>query len=243
MTMYARDTLGIYHYLGLLPTTQPGVQQFKLTTPNFILFPTTNPLTPAVAAAQRMFTVNTNDYTPALSQLIATLELNITDQTIGPITAQCVNGTSTDDLTTCVDGELQAGSGNFSGPVGANPFLENSGNRTKTLEISYDILPAATNTTNSTFVTGYLGSWPSDLYSFMTGAVPAQVGPDESLEISDSQGVVLETEGVRVVGAPWPGCDGLVVCSSTGLNGMIVAAWIWENLDKWMWCSAQDCQM
>jgi hypothetical protein len=241
VTMYARDTSGVYHYLGLLPTTQPGGQQFQLTTPNFILFPTTNPVIPNVVAGQQMFTINTNDST-ALSQLIASVQLNVSDSNIELITAMCVNSTNTGEQTNCVSGALLAGSGNISDPVGENPFLRGNHNRTETLKIVYDILPPAVNSTNSTFLTGYLGSWPSNLNSFMTGNDAASVGPNESLQITDSQGVVLEAEGVRVVGAPWPGCGGLVVCSTTGLDGMIVAGWVWENLNNWMWYSPQDCQ-
>ena len=48
-----------------------------MNTPNFILYPTTNPITSAVAAGQRMFSITGNMSTS--SELIASLELNTTN--------------------------------------------------------------------------------------------------------------------------------------------------------------------
>lgn len=242
MTMYARDTQGNYHYLGLLPTNNPGGDQVTLSTPNFILFPTTNPITPDAAAGQRMFTITTNDYTPTLSQLVATLSLNASDSDNQYITAKCLNSTNpTGELTTCLNGELVAGTGIITGPVGANPFLRGNSNRTKTFEVTYDILPAETDQTNTTYLRGYLDSWPSDTATFMPGGIASQDPPSGQLELSDSEGVILDKDGVQVISAPWPGCDGLMVCSTQGINGMIAAGWIWEHLDQWMWYSQEDC--
>ena len=242
--MYARSVQGTYYYLGLLPTSSPSNPQVNLTTPNFVLFPTTDPPTPEVAAAQRLFTLTTNDYTSPVTELIASVSLDMTDPDNQSIVARCLNSTNeSGDLATCLNGALQAGTGVPVGPIGANPFLMEEGNKTKTLEIMYDILPAETDSTNTTSLRGFLNSWPSSNQSFMSGGIASQTPPNGILELSDSGGVILDEMGVQVVNSPWPGCNGLMVCATQGINGMIVAGWLWQNLDKWMWYSEVDCQL
>ena len=142
--------------------------------------------------------------------------------------------------TVCVNGFLTSSAqalSNFGN--GPNPILQ-SGNRTKTLEIMYDIDPLNSESTNSTLLRGFSGSWPNEMTSFMTGNVSAQVAPSGILEQFNSVGVSMGV-GVEVVNSPWPGCNGLKVCGTTGLNAMIVSGWIWENLDHWMWYDKDVC--
>jgi hypothetical protein len=243
MNIYARDVIGTYHYLGLLPTSSnPGNVDITLSTPDYILFPSTNPVDAASKAGQSMFTLLTNDFTLPVSQFIATLEINSTAQTgTHSILGKCTTSPNAQNATlyTCVNGYLQAGAGVVSGPIGANPFLRDGGNQT--LEIMYDILPAETNSTNSTMLHGYIGSWPSDTTTFMPNNVPLDNPPSGVLREDDSLGNILEMKDVQVINSPWPGCQGLIVCATSGLDGMIAAGWIWENLEKWMWYSSEDC--
>jgi hypothetical protein len=238
MNIYARDAAGTYHYLGLLPSSGPTDNNVKISTPNFILFPTTNPITPDVAAGQHMFSLAYTNSTP--STFISTLALNATENGGQSIQANCT--TSTNHIKTCVNGFLTSAEQILSGDVGPNPLLHTVGNKTKTLEIMYDIIPSTMNSTsNSTFLRGFTGSWPNASSSFMTGNVAAQVGPSGVLQAYNSDGTLMG-EGVQIVNSPWPGCNGLKVCGTTGLNAMIVSGWIWENLDKWMWYSYDECE-
>jgi len=174
-----------------------------LSTPNFILFPTTNPITPDAAAGQRMFTLTTNDYTPTINELIYSIDLNMTDTSDQSIVVNCVNSTDpSGDLVTCLNGQLRAGTGVPTGPVGANPFLRATDNRTKTLEITYDVLPAETDSTNTTFLRGYLDSWPPVNADFMAGGIASQTPPSGVLELSDTAGVTLNKMGVQVMHKP-----------------------------------------
>ena len=236
MNIYARDAGGEYHYLGLLPSSAPADNNVKISPPSFILFPTTNPITPDAAAGQRMFSLDNGT-----TQFISSLQLNATENGGQSIEALCT--TSPDqpnNLTSCVNGFLTSSEQTFKGDEGPNPLLRAAGNQTKTLEIMYDIIPLKTTSTNSTLLRGLTGSWPNASTSFMTGNVAAQVGPAGVLEEFNSDGVSMG-EGVQVVNSPWPGCNGLKVCGTSGLNAMIVSGWIWENLDKWMWYSNEEC--
>jgi hypothetical protein len=236
--MYARDTAGDYHYLGLLPSSGPAANNVKVSPPTFIVFPPTSPLTPASAAGQQMFTLLHNVTTP---QYTATITLNVTGTDGQSIQANCTTSQSQlNNQTICVNGFLTSSAqalSNFGN--GPNPILH-SGNRTKTLEIMYDIEPLNSESSNSTFLRGFSGSWPSETTSFMTGDVAVQVAPSGVLEEFNSVGVSMG-DGVEVVNSPWPGCDGLKVCGTSGLNAMIVSGWIWENLDQWMWYDKDIC--
>jgi hypothetical protein len=236
INIYAKDATGVYHYLGLLPSSGPIENNVQLSTPNFILFPTTNPITPDAFAGQRTFNLlNTTN------QLITTLQLNGTLNGGQTFQANCTTPAhQPNNLTTCVDGFLTSSEQIMGGDVGPNPLLHTVGNRMKTLEVMYDVIPYGTDSTNSTFLRGYSGSWPNATTAFMTDNVAAEVGPAGILELFNSNGVSLG-DGVQVVNSPWPGCDGLKVCGTTGINAMIASAWIWENLDKWMWYSSEEC--
>jgi hypothetical protein len=236
MNIYARDTTGNYHYLGLLPSSGPTDNNVQISTPKYILFPTTNPITPDAAAGQRMFNlVNTT------TQLITTLQLNATKNGGQSFQGNCTMANrQPNNLTTCVNGFLTSGKQIMKGDVGPNPLLHTVGNATKTLEIMYDVIPFGSNSSNSTFLRGFSGSWPNASTSFLTGNAAAQVGPRGVLEEFNSLGVSLG-EGVQVISSPWPGCNGLKVCGTSGLNAMIVSGWIWENLDKWMWYNSEEC--
>jgi hypothetical protein len=241
INVYARNPFGQYYYLGLLPTSgNPGDSDITFSTPGYILFPSISPVNQATKAAQSTFTLTTNDYTIQLSQMIATLQMNSTNSGTHSILGQCTTSTNAKEasLYTCINGYLRAGTGIPMGPMGGNPFLR-SGNQT--LEVMYDILPAETNSTNSTILHGYIGTWPGQNTSFMEGDIAADQSPSGQLEMSDSLGSVLAVDGVQIVNSPWPGCQGLKVCSTSGVNGMIAAAWIWENLEQWMWYSKADC--
>jgi hypothetical protein len=240
MTVYARDVNGTYHYLGLLPTSDPNNNNVILTTPNFVLYPTTNPIVPDTAAGRRMFSVATNETDPLSSQLIASLEIDTSDDNHS-IVGKCITSTEQPaNLTTCVDGFLRAHQ-IVNNTIVQNPSIRVIGNRTKTLEIMYDVTPIDNNTSNSTFLDGYVGSWPSDQTSFMTGDTADDNGPNEVMVESDSEGYILASDGVTVVSSPWPACDGLKVCATSGVAGMIASGWIWENLDQWMWYSTDQC--
>ena len=248
MTMYARDTNGTYHYLGLLPSSSPGIGNVKLTTPNFITYPTTNPITPAVAAGQRMFSLMGN--TSISTELIASLEMNATSTGGQSIQARCTNGTNqSSNLTLCINGFLTSSAQILTGDDGSNPLLS-SGNRSKTLEIMYDTVTAGTSSSNSTFLRGFNGSWPSESTHFMTsvggftqapGASAVDQPPAGVLEEFNSVGLSVGT-GVQVVNSPWPGCNGLRVCGTDGINALIAAGWIWEQLFQWEWYSVDQCE-
>ena len=245
MTIYARDTAGIYHYLGLLPSTTPGTENVKITTPNFILYPTTNPITPDVVAGQRMFSLVGN--TSSSTQLIASLELNSTVTGAESIQGQCIDVTDQSaNSTACLNGFLLSSAQALETKEGANPFLS-WGNRSKTLEVMYDTITGTTNSTNSTFLAGFNGTWPSltvtSVGGFVQGGVsnPADQPPTGLLEAFNSDGVSIGT-AVQVVNSPWPGCDGLRVCGTTGVNALIAAGWIWEQLFlQWEWYSEEQC--
>ena len=237
INIYARDLGGKYHYLGLLPSSAPTDNNVNISTPNFILFPTTNPITPDAAAGQRMLHL-----TNGTTQLISSLRLNATKNGGQSIEAKCTTSPNQpNNLTSCVNGFLTSSEQILKGDEGPNPLLRTVGSQTKTLEIMFDINPLKTDSTNATFLRGFTGSWPNASTSFMTGNVAAQVGPAGVLEEFNSDGVSVG-EGVQVVNSPWPGCDGLKVCGTSGLNAMIVSGWIWENLDKWMWYSSGECE-
>ena len=245
MTMYARDNNGTYHYLGLLPSSSPGLANVKLTTPSFIIYPTTNPITPAVAAGQRMFSLMGNNS----AELIASLALNATSTGGQSIQAQCTNTTNqSSGLIPCINGFLTSSAQVLTGDDGSNPILS-SGNRSKTLEIMYDTVTGGKNSSNSTFLSGFNGTWPSESTHFMTsvggftqapGANAAEQPPAGILEEFNSDGVSSGT-GVQVVNSPWPGCDGLRVCGTDGINALIAAGWIWEQLFQWEWYSVDQC--
>jgi hypothetical protein len=236
MNIYARDAGGNYHYLGLLQSSAPVDNNVKLSTPNFILFPTTNPITPDAAAGQRMFNL-----VNGTTQFVSNLQLNASENGGQSIEATCTTSPGQpNNLTSCLNGFLTSSEQIFPGNEGPNPLLGTVGNQTKTLEIMYDIIPFKSDSTNATFLRGFTGSWPNASTSFMTGNVAAQVGPAGVLEEFNSNGVSMG-EGVQVVNSPWPGCNGLKVCGTSGLNAMIVSGWIWENLDKWMWYSSDQC--
>ena len=238
MNIYAKDATGNFHYLGLLPSSGPINNNALISTPNFILFPTTNPITPGAAAGQRMF-----DLVNTTTQLITNLLLNAAENGGQYFQANCTNVShQQNNYTTCVNGFLTSGEQvlkNFDD--GSNPLLHTVGNKTKTLEIMYDIIPNEATFTNSTSLRGFSGSWPNSTTTFMTGNVAAQVGPGGVLQEYNSNGVLLG-DGVQVVNSPWPACNGLKVCGTSGLNAMIVSGWIWENLDKWMWYSSEECE-
>jgi len=237
MTMYARLD-GTYYYLGLLPTTAPNEPNVMLSTPSFILNPTTNPIVSSLEAGQEMFSL-TNTST---KDLIATLTLSTGQNNTHSILGKCIpSGANDNNFTTCVNGTLNSGAGESNNSVVANPFLRSIGPKITTLEIMYDPSSAAAEGVNGTFLRGYLDSWPGDLNWFMTGDVASDTAPNASLEESDADGTVIDADGVQVVSAPWPGCEGIKVCATSGLSGLIVSGWIWENLDRWMWYSPQDC--
>lgn len=240
MTIYARDDAGTYHYLGLLPSSIPGTVNVQMTTPNFILYPTTNPITPSVAAAQRMFSITGNLTNPP--ELIASFELNATTTGAQSIQAQCTNGTDQSaSLIPCLDGFLVS-----SANVSSNPILS-SGNRTKILEAMYDTITTGNSSSNATTLTGFNGTWPNEYLTIGGGFVqggssdPPEQPPEGVLEESNANGVSLGT-AVQVVNSPWPGCDGLRVCGTTGVNALIAAGWIWEELFlQWEWYSVDQC--
>jgi hypothetical protein len=236
MTMYARLDKGTYYYLGLLPTTAPNNPNVMLSTPNFILNPTTDPIVASMVAGQEMFSLTNT----SAKNLIATLELSPGHNSSHSILGKCIpSGSQSNNFTTCVNGVLHSGPGESNNSVVANPFLRSIGPKIKTLEIMYD--SPVVEGTNATFLRGYLDSWPGDLNWFMTGSVASVTAPNARLEESDADGSILNSDGVQVVSAPWPGCDGLKVCATSGLSGLIVSGWIWENLDRWMWFSQGDC--
>jgi hypothetical protein len=244
LTMYARGSQGIYYYLGLLPTTAPANKQVNITTPNFILFPTTNPTTSDVSAGQTIFTIATNNRDQSSKELIATLSLNMAGADNQSIVGWCVNATDPSGQPfICLNGALIAGTEEIAkDSTSGNRSLTEDINRTRTLQVMYDVLAAGTNSSNTTSLNGYLNSWPSYGENYMPNGVASQTTPSGYLELS-SVGVVLDNAGVQVVNSPWPGCDGLMVCATQGINGMIAAGWIWENLNQWMWYSPNDCSM
>ena len=70
---------------------------------------------------------------------------------------------------------------------------------------------------------------------------PPEQPPKGVLEEFDDNGTPLGT-AVQVVNSPWPGCDGLRVCGTTGVNALIAAGWIWEDLFlQWEWYSVNQC--
>lgn len=245
MTMYARDVAGTYHYLGLLPSSEPGTFNLKMNTPNFILYPTTNPITSAVAAGQRMFSITGNVSTS--SELIASLELNATNTGTQSIQALCTNGTDQSaNLIPCLDGFLASSTQSLAGNVSSNTFLS-SANGTKLLEIMYDTITTGNSSSNSTTLSGFNGTWPDEYLSVGGGFVqggssnPPEQPPKGVLEEFNANGMPLGT-AVQVVNSPWPGCDGLRVCGTTGVNALIAAGWIWEDLFlQWEWYSVNQC--
>jgi hypothetical protein len=239
INIYARDSLGVYHYLGLLPSSPSFLENVDFSTPNSILYPTTNQITSDAAAGQHMFSLfpNSSD-----SALIASLRLNVSETGDQSILATCVNPTSQNsNPPACVNGFLTSGTGG-SANNRTNPLLATATGRTKTFEIMYDIISEGSTLENSTFLTGYTGSWPSSETVFMSSSgETSDEAPYGVLEEYNSDGDILAAEGVQVISAPWPGCDGLKVCGTTGLNALIAAGWIWENLGQWKWYSPEDC--
>lgn len=237
MNIYARLDKAQYYYLGLLPATPPNTPNIMLSTPNFILNPTTDPIAPPMLAGQEIFSLtNTSAKT-----LIATLELSTGKNGSHSILGKCTpSGSHSTNFTTCVNGVLHSGPGesNNSALV-SNPFLRSIGPKIKTLEIMYD-LPSVDGT-NATFLRGYLDTWPGNLNWFMTGNVTSTTAPNARLEESDADGTAVDTDGVQVVSAPWPGCEGIKVCATSGVSALIVSGWIWENLERWMWYDKQGC--
>lgn len=235
MNIYSRLEPGDYFYLGLLPTTPPNNANVILSTPNFILNPTTDPIVPSMVAGQEMFSLTNT----SVKTLIATIELSTGQNGSHSILGKCVpSGSHTNNFTTCVNGFLNSGPGESNDSVVANPFLRSIGKRIKTLEVMYDTVVEGR---NATFLRGYLDSWPGNLNWFMSGGVASLTAPNAKLEESNADGTVLNTDGVQVVSAPWPGCEGIKVCATNGLSGLIVSGWIWENLERWMWYNKEDC--
>lgn len=238
MTIYARSASGSYNYLGGHGISAPINRNVEMWTPPFILYPTVNPANPELVAGQTVFSLPAN----SSHELIAYMSLNATTNGGQSLQANCTTGTQT--LTPCVNGfitsidqELQGGQPN----LGSNPLLRNEANQTKTLEVMYDVTALNVPTVDSTFLRGFAGSWPSANYSFMVGNQAAEVGPGGVLQQYNSNGTLLG-DGVQVVNSPWPGCNGLKVCGTNGLNAMIAAGWIWENLEQWMWYDSSQCQ-
>jgi len=238
MTIYARDATGIYHYLGGHGISAPINRNVEMWTPPFILYPTTNPTTVDVVAGRTAFSLPTN----SSAELVAYMSLNATTDGGQSVQANCTAGART--LTPCVNGFITSTDQQIQGgqaDLGPNPLLRNAANQTKTLEVMYDITALNVRSVNSTFLRGFAGSWPSANYSFMTGNQAAEAGPSGVLKEYNSNGTFVGN-GVQVVNSPWPGCDGLKVCGTTGLNAMIAAGWIWENLEQWMWYDSVQCR-
>jgi hypothetical protein len=240
ITIYARDPTGNYHYLGLLPSSDPIVPNVKFTTPSGILNPTTSHLNSDIAAGQQMFSVNPGS---DQLQLITSFEMNFTEVTGGQsLSAQCVEANNTaSNITDCVNGMLNSGNA-----TATNPLLKATDGTNRTLEIQYDIAIEDSPIENSTFLVGYAGTWPSEDTNFLE-ALLSGVGVDgppygQMAEIN-SEGIKVNAEGVQVISSPWPGCGGLKVCGTSGLNALAAAGWIWENLEKWEWYNAEDCAL
>ena len=235
INIYARDQGGHYYYLGLLPSTDPLSPNIKFTTPHGILYPTTTQINSDVAAGQQLFAINPGN---SPLQLITSFEMNATKTETQSISAKCViPSDQNSNITQCVNGMLIT---EHSKTV--NPLLKSVSGPNRTLAIQYDIIPDGLRSGNFTFLTGYAGTWPSSAASFMSASgIPADIAPYGHLVEVNSKGVKVNGEGVKVISSPWPGCGGLKVCGTSGLNALIVAGWIWENLEQWMWYSQQDC--
>lgn len=238
MNIYARDSSNdAYRFLGYFPVSAPNQNSLQFNTPSFILYPSTNPISADAAAGQAMFAL-TNSSTV---ELIANLQLNVTETGGQSILGQCITTTdSTSNLTNCIDGFLTSSAQVLQGDVGSNPFLRTVSNETKTVQIMYDTFSNSVDS-NSTFLLGYSSAWPSEGTQFMHGQTAANQQPSGILDEIDSNGNVVNAESVQVITSPWPGCYGIKVCGTSGLNAMIAAGWIWENLDNWMWYSPENC--
>src|SRR5204862_2059664 len=94
-------------------------------------------------------------------QLISTLQLKRTENGGQSIEAKCASSPDQpENITTCVKGFLTSEKQILKGDQGPNLPPGTAVNHTQTLGIMYDINPLGTNTTNSTALRGFSGSWP-----------------------------------------------------------------------------------